>query len=89
MFSLLRRRDSPTEHDQEVLGDALAEEDIAQILQVFKIGDLSDDRDLILSDNALIKPAAVQAAVNEEYNTSTSKAYQRASLTCQVPNDSI
>jgi hypothetical protein len=48
----------------------LAEEDISRILQVFKISELSDDQDLILSNNALIKPAACIAAVKAEWETS-------------------
>jgi hypothetical protein len=73
MFGLLRQRESPARQvpqDQQVL----AEEDIGRILQVFKISDLSDDHDLILaSDNALVKPAACVAAVQEECNTSRRK----------------
>jgi hypothetical protein len=77
MFSLLRPRDSPAEQDRQAQ-HALAEEDIGRILQVFKIGDLSDDRDLILSDNSLIKPAACIAAVKEEWKSSTRKGISRA-----------
>ena len=69
MFGLLRPRNSSAEQDRQAQ-HALAEEDIGRILQVFKIGDLSDDRDLILSDNSLIKPAACIAAVKEEWKSS-------------------
>jgi hypothetical protein len=85
MINLLRRKASPDQQDeqdqqdQHTFDDALAEEDISRILQVFKIGDLSDDRDLILSsENALIKPAACIDAMKEEWETSKRERYRRA-----------
>jgi hypothetical protein len=85
MFNILRRGPSPgrqDDHDHS-LGNALAAEDIRRILQVFKISDLSDDQDLILSDNALIKPAACIAAIKAECDSGTGEDGSLPLLTFQ------
>jgi hypothetical protein len=74
MFNVFGRN-IPSHPGQNTLDDAkqaLAEEDVSRILQVFKIGDLSsDNQDMILSnsENALVKPAACIDMIKEEWET--------------------